>query len=588
MKKVDVDLVTLTTVWHGLQRVCHEMRHVIDRTAGSYLIAQLHDVSVGVWDATGRTVAIPVGLAVQFAGSKFPVQFILEKFKGNIFPGDVFLANDPYHGGFNCHVPDWCFFRPIFYKDELLFFTLAKAHQMDSGGAFPGGYFPAPYDVHAEGLCIPPTKVFEKGVEKTDLFELIWNNVRWPEAVRVDNYAMIAATKICEKRIVELLDRYGRDTVTACVDAMIQRTERTVRSEISKIPDGTYYGEAATDDDSAELDVPVWARCDVTKKGDELTIDFSKSDSQRKGFVNNVYASTYSQAVVASLLFLDPAIADFHNEGSMEPIHVVAPEGSVLNCRYPAPVGGSPVSMGIQIMEAVLMAMSQALPQRAIASWGHHRGDYVFGTDPRTDERYVRTSFDYDGSGGACYGHDGYQGATALGGLGSIQGGNVEEEEMRIPLRILKYQFATDLMGAGKWRGGPGMHWEAINEGSDSGMATGSSDGETVSAPGALGGQPTPFSSTWIKRGEEMIFARCHRMHQVKTGDIIVKHSSGGAGVGDPAERDPEKVKEDVINELVSLKAARETYKVAIDPITMEIHWQETKALRSGVASPGA
>ena len=124
------------------------------------------------------------------------------------------------------------------------------------------------------------------------------------------------------------------------------------------------------------------------------------------------------------------------------------------------------------------------------------------------------------------------------------------------------------------------MHWEAINEGSDAGMATGSSDGETVSAPGALGGQPTPFSSTWIKRGEEMIFARCHRMHQLKTGDIVVKYSSGGAGVGNPAERDPEKVKEDVINELISLKAAEEVYKVAIDPTTMEIDRERTRSLR--------
>ena len=576
-----VDPITLTTVWHAFQRVCHEMRYVIDRTAQSYLIAQLHDVSVGIWDGQGRTVAIPVGLAGQFLGSKFPIQFILEKFKGTISPGDVFLSNDPYHGGYNLHLPDWGFFRPIFYKGELLFFTLARAHQMDTGGAFPGGYFPNPYDIHAEGILIPPTRVIERGVERRDLMELIWNNVRFPEAVRVDNYSMIAATKICEKRIVELLDRYGKEVVLQCLEEMYDRTERAVRSEISKIPDGTYSGEAASDDDSAELDVPVWVRCDIAIKGDELTIDFSRSDGERKGFVNCVFAFTYSEAVAATLLFFDPALADYHNEGTMRPIQVVAPEGSVTHARYPHTVGGSPVSMGTQIMEAVAMAMSQAVPQRAIASWGRHRGDYVFGIDPRSDERYVRTTFDYDGSAGAVSGFDGFSGATTFGTLGSVNRGNVEEEEMRIPWRMLKYQFATDLSGPGKWRGGHGVWWESLNEGGEVGMATGSSDGEITYGPGALGGHPTPLSKTCIRRGEEIIVARGHRMHSMRPGDVLVKLSGGGAGVGRPEERDPEKVREDVLNELVSLQVAKDVYKVVLDPVTLLVDPEKTRALRS-------
>ena len=577
-----VDPITLTTVWHAFQRICHEMRYVIDRTAQSYLIAQLHDVSVGIWDGRGRTVAIPVGLSGQFVGSKFPIQFILEKFKSTIAPGDVFLSNDPYHGGYNLHLPDWGFFRPIFYKDELLFFTLARAHQMDTGGAFPGGYFPNPFDIHAEGILIPPTRVYERGVERKDLMELIWNNVRFPEAVRVDNYAMIAATKICEKRIVELLDHYGKDLVLECLEQMYDRTERAVRSQIAKIPDGTYSGEAATDDDSTELDVPVWVRCDVTIKGDELTIDFSRSDGERRGFVNCVFAFTYSEAVVAALLFFDPSLADYHNEGTMRPIHVVAPEGSVTHARYPHTVGGSPVSVGVQIIEAVAMAMSKAVPQRAIASWGKHRGDYVFGIDPRSGERYVRTSFDYDGSAGAVWGFDGFSGATTFNTLGSVNRGNVEEEEMRIPWRMLKYQFATDLSGAGRWRGGHGVWWESVNEGSEVGMATGSSDGDEMLGPGALGGHPTPPCRTYIRRGEELIRVKPHRMVQVKTGEVVVKHSSGGAGVGPPEERDPEKVCEDVINELVSLQVAKDVYKVVLDPVTLMVDQEKTRVLRGG------
>ena len=578
MNGAKIHPVTLSTIWHTFQRVCHEMRDIIELTAQSYLIAQLHDISVGIWDAQGRTVAIPVGLSSQFLGSKFPVRFLLEKFKGNIHPGDVFLTNDPYHGGSCNHLPDWGFFRPIFYDGEILFVTLCRAHQMDTGGSYPGGYFPNGYDIHAEGLCIPPMKVVEKGREREDVLELLWNNVRFPEAVRVDNYSMMATTKVCEDRILDLVRRYGRDTVMACSEEMINRTERAVREAIRSIPDGTYYGESATDDDGTELDVPVWVRVAITIQGDEMILDFSKTDAQRKGFINSVYAPAYSCAIAAFILFCDPALADYHNEGTMNPIKVIIPEGTVANCRYPATVGGSPANLAPRITEAMFMALSKAMPHRAIASWGRHRGDYVFGFDPRTKQQYVRTSFDYDGGAGGVAGYDGYQGACVMG---AVQRGNVEEEEMRFPWRTLKYEFALDLEGAGRWRGACGTHWESLNEGGDVGMATGSSDGDLTVAPGVVGGEPTPLSKTYIRRRDgETVVARGHRMHRVLSGEAVVKLSGGGAGVGLPEQRDPEKVRLDVLNEMISIERARKVYKVAIDPVTMTVNAQETKALR--------
>ena len=578
---VSVDPITVTTVWHALQTASREMRHIIDRTAQNYLIGQLHDVSVGIWGAQGETLAVPVGLPSQFLGTGFAVRSIVEKFKGNLEPGDIILTNDPYHGGHNCHLPDWGFFRPIFYKGELLFFTLARAHQQDTGGAYPGGYFPNGYDIHAEGLCIPPIKVVEAGVERADLMELILNNVRWPEGIRIDSYAMIAATKVCEQRLTALLDKYGRDTVVASCGEMIARTEGAVREEIRKIPDGTYTGESATDDDGTVLDEHVWIRADVTIRGDEMIIDLSRSDKQRKGFVNSVYAATYASAIGGAVLVFDPALADYHNEGTLRAIQVVAPLGSVVNCQYPATVGASPVNMGIQIMESVLEALSKARPERAVAAWGKHRGDYLTSTDPRTGERYVRTSFDYDGMCGAVYGYDGYQGVANLAALAAVNRGNVEEMEVRIPWRLLQLEMVPDFMGAGRWRGGSGVHWVAVNEGGDGVMATGSSDGDEVQGFGALGGDPSPNSRTYIRRRGEEIRVKPHRLVEIKTGDTIVKHSSGGAGVGDPGERDPEMVREDVVNELVSLQAAREVYRVVLEPQTLAIDAGATRALRA-------
>ncbi|OFZ89304.1 MAG: hypothetical protein A2V78_07285 [Betaproteobacteria bacterium RBG_16_64_18] len=577
MGNTKIDPVTLSTVWHTFQRVCHEMRDVLERTAVSYLIGQLHDNSVGIWDARGRTVAIPVGLTSQFVGSKFPVQFILERFKGNIHSGDVFLTNDPYNGGFNNHLPDWGFFRPIFFEGELLFFTLCRAHQMDTGGSFPGGYFANGFDIHAEGLCIPPIKVVEQGRERTDVMELIWNNVRFRESVRVDNASMIATTKVCENRLQEMLRHYGRDVVMACVDEMMDRTERAVREEIRKIPDGTYYGEGATDDDGTELDVPVWVRVEVTVAGDEISIDFSKSDAQRKGFINQVYAATYSASIGAMILFFDTGLVDYHNEGTMRPVKVVAPDGLVVSGTYPATVGGGPANITERTLDAMYMAMSKALPHRAIAGWARHRGDYVFGIDPRTSQQYVRTTFDYDGGAGAVAGYDGYVGAVIMG---AVHRGNVEEEEVRFPWRMLKYEIAPDLEGAGKWRGAPGTIWESANEGAEVGMATGSSDGELTTGAGVLGGQPTPLSEAHIRRGSELILARGHRMHRVRQGDSVLKVSGGGAGVAPPGERDPEKVSEDVANGIVSIGRAREVYKVALDPDTFAVDREQTEALR--------
>lgn len=584
LAEAGTDPVTVATIWHYLQTSAREMRHIIDRTAQNYLIGQLHDVSVGIWLANGETVAMPVGLPVQFLGSGFAVRSIMEIFEGDLNPGDVILTNDPYHGGHNCHLPDWGFFRPIFYKGELLFWTLARAHQQDTGGSFPGGYFPNGYDIHAEGICIPPTKVVDKGQERTDIMKLIWNNVRWPLGTRVDNYAMIAATMRAEERIVSLIDKYGVDTVLACVGEMTRRTETAVREEIHRIPDGTYSGESATDDDGTELDEPVWVRVDVTVSGDEMTLDFSRSDGQRKGFINSVYAATYGNAIAAAIMIFDPALADFHNEGTIRPIHVIAPEGLVVNCQYPATVGASPVNVGVQVMEAVLEALSKAVPERSIAAWGKHRGDYVFAVDPRTGERYVRTSFDYDGSAGAVWGYDGYVAVSCLTTMGAVNRGNVEEEETRLPWLVNRWELIPDLTGAGRWRGGPGIYWEAVNEGSDGQMATGSTDGDVVQGFGAQGGLPSPVSRCYIRRGGEDILIAPHRLVPIKNGDMVIKVSSGGGGVGSPFMRDPKMVLKDVVNELVSVEGARSDYGVIIDPDTLSIDLEATSALRAEVA----
>ncbi|MCC6222972.1 MAG: hydantoinase B/oxoprolinase family protein [Thermoleophilia bacterium] len=577
-----IDPITLATIWHSFQSTCREMRHIIVRTAQGYLMAVLQDLSVGVWLADGTTVAVPVGLPPQFMGTRFAIEDLMKKFGDNLEPGDVILVNDPYGGGHNCHLPDWGFFRPIFHDGELLFWTLVRGHQMDNAGNFPGGYFPNAYDIHAEGLRIPPLKVIKAGEEQSELFELIWANVRWPHGVRIDNYSMIATTKFAEDRILEVVGRYGRDTVMGSIDEMLDRSERAVRAEIAAFPDGTYTGEAATDDDGTILDKPVWVRLDLTIKGDEMTLDFSRSDPQTPGFVNNVYAAAYASAVTTVLLHFDPALADFHNEGSMRPITMIAPEGRVVNAQYPATVGAAPVAVGTQIMESVLEALGKAVPERSMAAWGKHRGCYTFALDPRYGQRYVRTSFDYDGSCGAVWGYDGMTGPSTMPTMGQVMKANIEEAELRFPWRMLKREICTDLMGAGRWRGGGGIDWRAVNEGGAGRIATGSSDGDEMLGKGQHGGHPCPPCRAYLQREDgELVRAKPHRLVEFMETDTYIKLSSGGGGVGDPRERPVEKVVEDVRNGYSSVQAARLIYKVVLDPETLAVDEAETARLRS-------
>jgi N-methylhydantoinase B len=580
----EVDPITLSTVWHGFQTICREMRAHMERTAQSYLMAVLHDISVGLWKADGTTIAMPEGLFDQFLGARYVIEDIRAKFGDDLYPGDVIVTNDPYHGD-SPHLPDWGFIRPIFHEGELLFFTLCRGHVMDTGGSFPGGYFPNAYDIHAEGLCIPPIKIQERGVECRDVAELIFNNVRFRDEMRIDTQAMISTTAFGERRALEIVDRYGPGLVDACIEQMIERTERAMRAQIAAIPDGTYYGEAATDDDGTVLDEPVWIRVEITVAGDEMTLDFSKSDAQRPGFVNRVLAATVGTAFGSVLMMMDASLADYHNEGSLRPLTIVAPEGNVTNARYPATVGGSPVAVGGQITDSVIEALSKAKPDRAQAAWGKHRGDYTFASDPRsgTPKPYVRTTFDYDGSAGACAGFDGPHGAVVHG---VCIRSNVEEAEVRFPWKLLNLEIVPDFMGAGQWRAGGGVDWRAVNEGTAGRMATGSSDGDEMVPKGVLGGHDAPPSRTFVQRGDELIRVKPHRMQALEPGDVLIKLSSGGGGVGDPRERDPLAVQRDVRNGFVSLEAAEKVYGVALDPESLAIDEARTTELRSGPATP--
>jgi len=505
---------------------------------------------------------------------------VLKRFEGQINPGDVFLTNHPFKAG-AVHLPDWVFIRPIFYKDELLFFTCMGTHVPDNGGAQAGAYYLAA-DSIAEGLNIPPLKLVEKGKMRQDVFELILSNNRLPDMMRREVHSLIGSTGVAERRITELLNKYGKETVFSALNEMITRTEKAVRAEIAKWPDGVYYAEAQTDDDGKTMGVPVTIRCKLTIKGDEATFDFSETDDQQKGFINAPYPVTLSMALASSFLFLDPELKSYHNEGSIKPFHVITREGTVVHAKPGALTAAAPSIAGAMTVECALSALSQALPNKAITPYGRPLHIMMIGIDPRLSQLYAYISFCPAGGAGAVCGYDGYQCCCDMGTLGVVSKTDAEEEMVRFPWRIARYEYRTDSHGAGKWRGSPGAWWEAINEGNDCTCIGGPNDGFHTQGPGQQGGYPTPLNKAYIMRGSEKIdIVHPHLIQKLKAGDMYVANSGGGAGVGRPEERDPEAVRMDVKNELVSIAAARDTYKVALDPDTLAIDREATEKLRA-------
>lgn len=575
-----LDPVTKSVIWNKFLSISREMSTIIERSSQNFVTAELHDFCVGLFDASGRSIAHYVGLPGQIGAGSLQVRALIDKFEGKIEPGDVFIMNDPYKG-FGTHLPDITLFYPIFFEDVLVCYAMARGHQEDMGGSLPGGYFPGAYDIHAEGLVIPPTRIYQRG-EETAVYEFFLNNIRFPDGMRIDNQAMIAAMKVAERRLTEMLRQYGREPLLRYVDDMISSTEKAVRQEISLIPDGVYRTEAATDDDGTNFDVPVWVRCTLTVKGDHLTFDFSESDKQ-VSFVNCPLSATYASVYSAVFTALSAEISSYHNEGSYRAIEIIAPPGLCINPTYPATVGAAPISLGTQVLETAAEALSKAVPHNVCAAWARHYGCGLIGTDPRTDERYVFLAHVSDGGSGAIWGYDGWPHISPWVCGGELVRAPVEMLEAYYPWHITRYELTTDSGGAGTYRGGLGIYWEAVNIGSPAILLTGDSDGDITRGYTVLGGHMPDFFNKLTLTGTDGAVrqVRAHRQAKAETNDILIQRTAGGGGVGDPMGRDIEAVLSDVINEYVSLERAQSEYGVVIDPKTMTVDTKATAARRA-------
>lgn len=573
-----MDPITLEVVQESFISIVREMRANLVRTAYSSILYEARDFSCVIMDPRGQLIAQAEDNPSHVFPIPWSVKLMFERFGKDIHPGDIFLHNDPYTGG--THLNDIALLFPVFIEKELSFFPVIRAHWGDVGGMTPGSLSGGSREIFQEGIRIPILKVHEGGKPDRAVLDLLFSNMRVPYEREGDFQAIVGTCRIAEKRIRELIGRYGKGVVDKCVEIALDQSEQRMRRAISAMPSGTYTYEAYLDGSGDSLE-PVNVKAKITVEEDNLTIDFTDSSPQTKGPLNAGPAVAPTGAFIILKSFLDPDGPI--NHGAFRPIHFINPEGSVLNARYPAPCGGfSEVRRCVE--SAVMGALAKAIPDRITGDIkGTANHVYISGTNPQSGETFI--FYEYPAGGiGAFNEEDGNSTVRSFteGDFGSIQ--PVESIENLFPLIVEKCELRTDSGGDGKTRGGLGLRRE-IKVLTEEASLSVLSDKNMIPPFGVLGGfwgAPNRFGvirkEKWI--APSLIPGKVTRF-PLEQEDVVVMETSGGGGYGDPLERDPKKIEKDFGEGLLTKGKAETRYGVILKG--KEIDLKKTNQLRGSL-----
>ena len=580
-----MDKITYEVLRSALFAVAREMKVAMMRTAASPIIHAGGDASAAIFDADMSLVAqgndIPTMLGSAVISTKQSVEAVG---RHNLRPGDVILSNDAYLGGGN-HQPDVQLTRPVFMDGEIIAFVMTRGHWSDIGGQSPGSFTPDTWDIFAEGVRIPPVFVYRGDEPVQDVIKLIVHNTRDPEARTLDINAQYAGTYIGEKRILELANKYGRDALRDTMAESLGYSERLMRAQIAEIPDGTYSGsdfiEPVGDGELIPLKVA------ITVKGDEITFDYTGTAAQVSGGINCPLAVTCN-----STWFAVKAITDRNipiNQGCYRPVRIIAPEGTLVNCSYPASVVSGNTETSPRIIDLLLRTLSQALPERVIAQSNCAACCGIFsGNDPDLARRksmrrtYVSTIDVHAGGMGARPDKDGVSAVRVLVGNAGSQ--PIELIEHNSPLTIEEWTLVADTGGAGRWRGGCAAR-RSYRIGFDEATCTVIGERGRMAPLGLFGGLSGSVFQSVIERGDGSAETLAAKSKQalVHAGDRVMIQPAGSGGYGDPLERPAETVFSDVLDGYVSEQAAYEHYGVVLQKGALDVAATEKrrKQLRS-------
>ena len=570
----DIEPVTFEVIRNSLDTIADQMALTVLRTAYSGIVKDAMDFSTGFADRNGETVAMGLTIALHLGSFPSAVRSILRKFDERIYPGDIYILNDPYTSG-GTHLPDVYIIKPVFAEYELQGFSCTVAHQADIGGIVPGSNSTNSHEIYQEGLRIPTTKLYERGVPNETMFELLATNVRVPNKVLGDVRAEIASATLGERQFLEVVGRYGAAEVRRYMDALLEYSELRVRQEIEDIPDGVYEFTHFIDGDNIETgDVVINLKMVID--GDGIEVDFTGSSPQVKAGINSPFPFTQSSVWGGIRQIMDPEIPN--SSGSHHPIRVTAPEATVVNPVLPAPCGARGI-VGYRIMETVWGALSKAVPDRVPADG--EGGNTIISIGGYDSERSPFAFVDlFAGSRGGRPNGDGPTGTPHPGGNSANT--PVEIAELETPVRIERYGILPDSAGPGKYRGAPAIVRD-VRLLEDEAVLQVRSDKRRNRAFGLHGGKRG--SSSWNiinpNRNNEQVVTPMG-VGRMKRGDVIHHVMASGGGWGDPLDRDPELVLQDVRNGIYTVGYVRREFGVVIDPATLEVDQAATTSLRAG------
>jgi N-methylhydantoinase B len=575
-----VDPVTSEVIRGYMETVCFEMAMYVSRTATTPILNQSNERNATILDGKGRLAALSVGIPQFMLTSTLPVRFALDFLGVDEFRhGDVFVANDPYHGG--GHLPDYNVFAPVVVDGHLVLISSIQCHHGDTGGAVPGGYNVTAQDIWGEGVRWPVVKVLDRGVERRDvLYALQINN-------RLDGYlgdlrAQIGAAKQAADELAELVNRYGVEMIEASVDTMIDYAARRFGEEVEAWPDGVYEGDAYVDHDPlGNPDIRLHVK--ITVSGSKLTIDYTGSDERQELQAWSTYGNTRGYTVAQIAAMMDPEIPK--NEGFFNSIELIVPEGCVLNPHPGRPVSAGTHHPGADIGEVIAVTLSQVLPDRAVPqTYKTGIPTTIRGVDPRTGATFIDGSAEvYAGWCNAAKGMDAWGAVSAS--FGNLWKATAEINESLYPHIQWSRDYRTDSGGAGQWRGGCGSHY--VKEVRVPSHVYTYVVGMKYPMPGIAGGEKGEPNKLTLRATSDDPFVVQHTADWVPmaAGDRIIYDYGGGGGWGDPLLRAPETVLDDVLDEYVSVEGARRDYGVALtgslEELTLEIDHSATEARRA-------
>ena len=572
---MQIDPITLAVIQGSLEQVADEMDSTVERMAFSPVISDGLDRASGVYDKqTGEVIVQgPRGLPNFIYVMEFTVRSVIERIQ-DFAPGDVYVVNDPYLGG--THLMDVKFVKPFYYQGRLVAFLANTGHWTDIGGRVPGGFSTKATEIYQEGLRLPPVRIIDRGELNRDLLEVILHNVRVPRERHGDIVAHLAALRVGEERLTALLDRYSEETLFEAIGQLNDRSERMMRRCIETIPDGVYSFTDHLDSDGVELK-PLDIRLDLTVNGSDVHVDLSRSSPPCRGPLNSVLSTTVS-AVYIAFKHMFPEIPI--SAGCFRPFQFDVPSSTFLNAQSPRPVAGCAAEVSQRVIDVVLGAMSQAMPDRCYAApMGTVTNLAVGGEDP---ERGYFVFYSFIGGGyGGNYATDGLINGNPTIALARTQA--LEVFESRYPILFRQYRIRDGSAGAGTQRGGFGVVFEfELRRGEASASLLGE---RGLFAPfgvhGGASGQTAHH--VFVLAGSTYVPEHKSKDEGVRmmAGDSLCLETPGGGGHGSPRERSPQLVARDVERGYYDRETAQAHFGVVLAQDSFAVDLAETRRVRA-------